>query len=99
MKDKVIFIWILSTISDSMLPHLLCCKHAFGVWDKIHKHFNAHMKACVRKLRVELKPVKKGYSLITEYVLHVKEIAKSLLVVGDTVSEQDQIYYILDGFP
>ncbi|CAI8585705.1 unnamed protein product [Vicia faba] len=35
-QDHTVFIWLLSTISESVLPHVLACKHAFEVWDKIH---------------------------------------------------------------
>ena len=55
------------------------------------------MKAQVRKLRVKLKPIKKGNSYITEYFLCVKAISNLLLVVGDVFPEPDQIDSILDG--
>lgn len=84
---------------ESMLQLVLCCKHAFKIWDNIHKNFNAHMKARVRHIRVELKSVKKVNSSIIEYVRRVKTIANLLLVVGNVVSEQDQIDSILDGLP
>lgn len=82
-----------------MLPQVLSCKHAFEVWDRIHKYFNAHMKARVHQLCVELKSIKKGNSNITEFVMHVKAKVNSLLVVGDIIYEQDQIDSILVGLP
>src|SRR3954470_9683143 len=57
------------------------------------------MKARVRQLRVELKSTKKGNRTITEYVLRIKAIANSLLAVGDSITEQDQIDSILEGLP
>ena len=80
-----------------MLPRVLSCKHAFEVWDKIHQYFNSQMKVRVHQLRVELKSTKKGNKSITEFLLRIKAIANSLLAVGDSISEQDQIDYILDG--
>lgn len=93
MQDQVIFIWLL--YSEVVLPQVLPCKHVFEVWDRIHKYFNAHMKARVYQLRVELKSIKKGNSYITEFVMHVKAIVNSLLVVGDIISEQ--IPFLLDS--
>ncbi|KAI5386410.1 hypothetical protein KIW84_072803 [Lathyrus oleraceus] len=54
------------------------------------------MKARVRQLRVELKSIKKGTNSVIEFVLCAKAIANSLLVVGDAVSEHDQIDFILN---
>lgn len=47
VQDHDLFTWILSTIFESFLPRVLACKHAYQVWDKVHKHYNSHMKARV----------------------------------------------------
>lgn len=57
------------------------------------------MKAKVRTLRSELKNTKKGTRSISEYVLRIKAISDSLIAIGETVSEQDQVDTILDGLP
>lgn len=85
VQDTTIFIWLLSIISQFVLPFVLSCKHAFKVLDKIHKYFNVHMKAQVRQLRFELKSFKKGNNSITEYVLLVKATTNLLLQVRDVV--------------
>jgi histone deacetylase 1/2 len=43
-KDQTLFTWLLSTLSDSVLPRVLGCKHAFQVWDQVHKYFNSVLK-------------------------------------------------------
>lgn len=45
MQDQTLFIWVLSTIYESVLPKVFACKRAHEVWDKVHKHFNSQMKA------------------------------------------------------
>lgn len=99
VQDQALFIWILSTISELVLPRVLSCKHSYEVWDKIHKFFNVQMRARVRQLRVELKSTKKGNYSVTEFVLKIKAIASSLLAVGDSTLEQDQIDSILNRLP
>lgn len=47
---------------------------------------------------MELKSTKKGKKSITEFVLRIKAIANTLLAVGDSISEQDQIDSILATF-
>jgi hypothetical protein len=46
-----------------------------------------------------LKTVKKGTKTITEFILRVRAVANTLISIGDSVSEQDQIDSILDGLP
>lgn len=57
------------------------------------------MKAKVRQLRSELKNTKKGTHTINEFVLHIKAICDSLVAIGDSISEKDQIDAILEGLP
>ncbi|CAI8587908.1 unnamed protein product [Vicia faba] len=97
VQDQTLFIWLISTISESVLPRVLSCKHSFEVWDKIHKHFNAMMKAKVFQQCYELKTTKKDNCTVSEYFLKIKLIADSLLAVGDVITEEAQIDVILDG--
>lgn len=57
------------------------------------------MKACVRRLRVELKMSNKGTNKISEFVLRNRAIAESLMAIDDSISEYDQIDSILQGLP
>lgn len=99
VQDQMLFSWLLSSLSDSVLPRVLGCKQSWEVWDKVHKHFYSQMKAKARQLRTELKSTKKGRKTITEYVLKIKGIVDSLLAVGDSISKQDQVDAILEGLP
>lgn len=99
VQDQMLFTWLLSTLSDLFLPRVLGCKHSFQVWDRIHNHFQAHLKAKVRQFRSELKSIKKLNRSISEYFLRVKALADALSAIGDPISEQDQIDAVLDGLP
>ncbi|PNX57709.1 retrovirus-related Pol polyprotein from transposon TNT 1-94, partial [Trifolium pratense] len=98
-KDQTLFTWLLSTISDGVLPRVLNCKHSHEVWDTIHKFFNSVLKSRARQLRSELKNTKKLSKSVNEYLLRVKSIVNSLIAVGDVVSEQEQVDAILEGLP
>jgi hypothetical protein len=98
-QDQMLFTWLLSTISDGLLPCVLGCKHAFQVWDKIHKFFTSFMKVRARQLRSELKNTKKLARSVNEYLLRIKSIVDSLTAIGDVVSKQEHIDAILEGLP
>lgn len=99
IKDQTLFTWLLSTLSDGVLPRVLSCRHAHEVWDKIHKYFNSVLKSRARQLRSELKNTKKLSRSVNEYLLRIKSIVNSLVAVGDMVSEQEQVDSILEGLP
>ncbi|GAU29238.1 hypothetical protein TSUD_362280 [Trifolium subterraneum] len=98
-KDQTLFTWLLSTISDAVLPRVVHCKHSHEVWDKIHKYFNSVLKSRIRQLRSELKNTKKLARPVSEYLLRIKSIVNSLIAMGETVTEQEQIDAILEGLP
>lgn len=87
----------LSTTSEVMLPQVLSSKHAYEVWDKSHKHFNSQIKAWIHQLRIKLKTTKKGSNSTFKYVLRVRAIVDSLLLICDPNFERDQIDAILQG--
>jgi histone deacetylase 1/2 len=99
VHDQMLFTWLLSTLAESVLPRTINCRHSFQVWEQIHKYFHTHLKAKVRQLRSEQKTVKKGTKSITEFVLRIRAFADTLLSIGDSVTEQDQIHSVLEGLP
>lgn len=99
VQDQMLFSWILSSLSETILPRVIGCKHSWQLWEKIHKHFQSLMKAKIRQLRSEMKNTKKGSRSISEFVLRIKCIADSLIATGECVSEQDQVDAILEGLP
>jgi hypothetical protein len=98
-RDQTLFTWLLSTLSESVLPRVLSCRHAHEVWDKIHKYFNSVLKSRARQLRSELKNSRKLARSVNEYLLRIKTIINSLVAVGDVVSEQEHVDAILEGLP
>lgn len=99
VQDQLLFTWLLSSLSEGVLPRVIGCKHSYKVWDSIQKHFYTHLKAKVRQLRSELKNTKKANRSISEYLLRIKSIINSLVASGDSISDQDHIDSILEGLP
>lgn len=91
VQDQALFTWLLSTFSDMVLPRVLNSHHAWQVWDTIHKHFYAHLKAKMCQLRAELKSTKKGNGNIIEFITRICAIANSLFTIGDHISDSDLV--------
>lgn len=85
VQDQMLFAWLLFSLSESMLPRVLGCRHSWQVWEKIHNHFHSQMKANVHQLRSELKKVKKGTQSISEYLLKIKAIVDALVAIQSLI--------------
>lgn len=99
VQDQALYTWLLSAFSESMLPRVLECRHAFQVWDAIHNHFSAHVRAKNRQLCAELKSMKKGNRSVTGFITRIRAQASSLAASGDCVSDHDLVDVALDGLP
>lgn len=110
VQDQAIFIWLLSTISKSVLPTVLACKHTFEVWDQIHQFFNTQMKARVRQLRVRngqtlsihlvgsthfYAKFRPKHKLILTNILHVPSITINLLSISKFSNDNNVVFEIL----
>lgn len=82
-----------------VLPRVLNSRHAWKVWDVIHKHFYAHLKAKMCQLHAELSSTKGGNRNIIEFITRICAIANSLFTIGDHISDSDLVDRVLDGLP
>lgn len=69
------------------------------MWDKIHNHCYAHLRARARQIKSELKSTKKGTRSVNEYVTQTQNLPDSLTVIGVPVFDSDLYDIVLDGLP
>lgn len=98
-QDALICTWLLSTISDALLPKLVDCKHAWQVWTEVHRYFDVLLSTKARQLRSELRRLTKGSLTITELMTRSRDISESLTSIGDPVPLRNLIEIVLDSLP
>lgn len=98
-QDALICTWLLSTISDSLLPKLVDCTHAWQVWTEVHRYFATLLTTKARQLRSELRRLSKGPLTIESFMERVREINESLISIGDPVPLRNLIEIVLDALP
>ena len=98
-QDALICTWLLSTISDSLLPKLVDCTYSWQVWTEVHRHFTTLLATKARQLRSELRYLTKGSRTITEFLVRVREISEALVSIGDPVPFRNLIEIVLDALP
>src|ERR1044072_8186275 len=95
----MLFSWLLSSLSDSILPTVVNCMSSWQIWDEIHQSFHSQSSALISKLRSDLKGVTKGSSYLQDYLKRVRTITNTLTSLGEPVSYRDHLDALCDGLP
>lgn len=98
-EDSLLFTWLLTTLSESVLPRVVKCIHAHEVWTVIDQFQRTQIYAKSRQLRYELRSMEKGDCTIAKYLGRIQQIVDILKLTGDPVSHRDQLKTIVDGLP
>jgi len=96
-QDNLLVSWLLASMC-SLLTKMVGLRPAYQIWDKLNVYFASNTRARVRKLKTQLKTLKRDRS-ISIYLLDIKRFIDSLTVVGSNVSTEDHLEAILDGLP
>jgi hypothetical protein len=58
-----------------------------SAWNALEKTLSSSSRARIMQLRLELQSTKKGSLSMIDYIIKVKEVADSLVAIGEPVSE------------
>ena len=87
-QDQFLLGWLLSTLSEGILSHVVNCESSFGVWKTLEKKFGVQSEARVLQLRYELNTLKKEYLSIEDYCVKMKAINDKLTSAGSSITEK-----------
>ena len=96
-SDHFLLSWILSSITENMLAHVIHCSTSFGVWELLEQLFFTKSKARLRHLRFFLQTTKKGSLTIEDDILKMKSLAHELMIAGQVIPDDEIVLYILGG--
>lgn len=98
-QDQLLVSWLLSSMTESILTRMVGCESAFEIRTKLNIYFAAQTRAKVSQLKIVLQSIKKGSSIVNEYLSKVKSAIDQLGSVGHSVFETDHIEAIFNGLP
>ncbi|KAH0658877.1 hypothetical protein KY285_027424 [Solanum tuberosum] len=98
-RDRVIFLWIKTTIYPSILGHINQSRTVVEAWTSLHHIFQTQSLAWVMTLCLQLQTMTKGSLSIMEYVQRKLTIANKLAIymVLQPVTNYELVTYILYG--
>lgn len=95
--DQLLVCWLLGSVSQDLLSHLVGCSSSYEVWHKIDSFYSSNNQANIMHYKIELNNLKKGGSSMTEYLLKIKNLVDALDYAGHVVSVNDHIMHVMSG--
>ncbi|KAL4296766.1 hypothetical protein GQ457_12G008730 [Hibiscus cannabinus] len=96
-KDGALATWLLSTVSETALPHLIGLNTSSEIWNTLHRLYSGKTTSRLMSYRRLLHSQKKGDLCMKDYLMSVKTICDNLVNCGEVISEHEQITAILNG--
>jgi hypothetical protein len=96
-QDKLILSLLLSTVSESLLTHVVGLKTSREVWLTLERMFAAQSQARVMHSRYQLATLKKGSSSISGFFQKAQSLAHTLAAIDEPLKDSELISYILAG--
>ncbi|KAL4319912.1 hypothetical protein GQ457_18G001030 [Hibiscus cannabinus] len=98
-QDGALATWLLSTVSENVLPHLIGLNTASAIWNTLHRLYSAKTTSRLMSYRRLLHSQKKGDLGMKDYLMRIKSICDNLANCGESISEYERITAILNGLP
>ncbi|KAF5469002.1 hypothetical protein F2P56_013107 [Juglans regia] len=96
-QDQVILGALMSSLSESIITHMVGLETSKDVWCALERMFSNHARARVVGIRLELSTLKKGNMSMSDYYQRIKTSADTLAAVGEPLRDSEFLTYILAG--
>ena len=92
--DQFLLSWLLSSVSENMLDHVIHCTTFSEVWIILLQLFSTKSKAHFLHIQFLLQTTKKGSMPSEDYVLKMKSFAHELMSAKQLISYDALVQYI-----
>ena len=94
-RDKLILSLLLSTLTESVLTHVVGLKTSQEVWLTLERMFATQSQARIMQSRFQLATLKKGASSISDYFQKAQTLAHTLAAIDTPLKGSELVSYIL----
>ncbi|OUZ99412.1 hypothetical protein BVC80_8537g10 [Macleaya cordata] len=96
-QDKILLGWLLSSLTDSVLPTVVRYSTSADVWAALNRSFASKSEVHLLHMKKELQNIKKGSRSMQDYITHAKMLADSLAASDCEVTDRELQHSILSG--
>jgi gag-polypeptide of LTR copia-type len=94
---QLLLAWLLSTISEAVVPQVVHCSTASELWQELHLRYSSQSLARVMDLKLQIQSLHKGHLTMQAYLDQKRSLADRLRLIGSPVSDEDLQLFILHG--
>ncbi|KAL4340276.1 hypothetical protein GQ457_08G017820 [Hibiscus cannabinus] len=98
-QDGALASWLLSTVSEELLPHLIGQNTDIDIWNTLHQLYSGKTTSRLMSYRRMLHSQKKGDLSMQDFLMKIKLLCDNLDSCGEVISEYEHITTILNGLP
>ncbi|KAL4340910.1 hypothetical protein GQ457_08G022060 [Hibiscus cannabinus] len=96
-QDGALATWLLSTVSENVLPHLIGLNISSEIWNTLHRIYSGKTTSRLMYFRRLLHSQKKDDLSMRDYLMKIKTIKDNLANCGEKISEHEHVTAILNG--
>ncbi|KAF8402888.1 hypothetical protein HHK36_010980 [Tetracentron sinense] len=96
-QDQVLLGWLLSSISETVLPQVVGLASSRAVWVMLENQFASRSRARIMQIRRELQTMRKGNLTMVDYFQKAKQLADNLAASGNTMPDCDLQQCLING--
>ncbi|MBA0875988.1 hypothetical protein Goshw_002516, partial [Gossypium schwendimanii] len=98
-QDSALASWLISSISQTVLPHLIRMDTSAKIWNAVVTLFGSKTTSKLMAYRRALHSQRKGELGMKEFLMKVKGCCDNLASCGEIIGEHEHITAILNGLP
>lgn len=98
-QDSALASWLLSSISQAVLPHLIGMDTSAKIWNAVVTLFGSKTTSKLMFYRRNLHSQRKGDLNMKEFLMKIKSCCDNLASCGEVISEREHVTAILNGLP
>jgi len=96
-KDQFVLSWLNATLTEKVMSTTFGVTSARQVWDSLSNRFASHSKTQISHLQRQLQSLHQGSKGCSEYIEAAKQFSAQLTAVGQPVTEDALIGYVVGG--
>uniref|UniRef100_A0A2N9GPB1 Uncharacterized protein n=1 Tax=Fagus sylvatica TaxID=28930 RepID=A0A2N9GPB1_FAGSY len=97
LQDQLILSALISSLSETILAHVVKCSTSRDVWLALERMFTSHSRARIMQIHYQLATLRKGDSPIADYFHRFTNLADTLAAVDHPLNDIELISFLLAG--
>ncbi|KAK5795295.1 hypothetical protein PVK06_036556 [Gossypium arboreum] len=98
-QDSALALWLLSSVSQAVLPHLIGMDTSAQIWNAIISFYGSKTTSRLMFYRRALHSQRKGDLSMKYFLMKIKGYCDNLASCGEAISDHEHVTAILNGLP